>query len=134
MSTSLVLIVSAIVILITALVVITVFGGGMQNFLSIFNPWGETTAAVAQCQGVCQQLCLTHGETGEPPGWSEAKATYNSELRNCKGQIPGVPPCDCSSFQIGLTCNSYNNNKAGCIGQSGCKWTAGTTPDTGICS
>lgn len=133
MSTTLVIIVAAIVILITALVVVTIFGGGMQNFLGVLNPWSSSTTAVAQCQGICQQLCLTHTGTGEPSTYSGYTITKDGGTTTCGAVLPG---CDCADFQIGLTCASYNNNEAGCKAKTGCTWTgtAGATAGQGTCS
>jgi len=114
MSTTLVIIVAAIVILITALVVITIFGGGMQNFLGILNPWASGTTAVAQCQGICQQLCLTYGKAGEPSGWSTAQATHEGELNYCKD----IMSCSCADFNIGPGCGTRSiTNCAGTDGK-----------------
>ena len=83
MSTSLVLIVAAIVILITALVVVTVFGGGIQNFLNFFNPWSELTVARSTCDTACAQICITHPGEGTPSGWSSTEITYEGTKKKC---------------------------------------------------
>ncbi len=117
MSTTLVIIVAAIVILVTALVVITVFGGGMQNFLNFLNPWAAQSTALAQCQGICQQLCLTHEGSGTPDAYTTFEIKDGDVTKYC-GQ---VTPCRCEDIRSGIFgCSSYTT-EATC--PSSCRWT-----------
>jgi len=116
MSTTLVIIVAAIVILITALVVVTVFGGGMQNFLGFLNPWASQTTQLAQCQGICQQLCLTHTGSGQPSGWDTYQITEGTSVTYCKD----IMSCSCADFNIGPGCGTRSITN--CAGSDGkCK-------------
>ena len=87
MSTTLVIVVSAVVILITALVVIGVFTGGLGNFQNIFNPWVKQTGISTLCQSKCQTGCFT----GSPP-----LDTYYVEV---DGEQQVCPICDCTGTQ-----------------------------------
>ena len=57
MNITLTVVVSAIVILITALLVITIFGGSMGNI-------GTTTSAASVCETTCASSCKA---VGQPP-------------------------------------------------------------------
>jgi hypothetical protein len=114
MSTTLVIIVAAIVILVTALVVVTVFGGGMQNFLAFLNPWSEDTIARSQCDGACQQICLTYEGEGTPSAWSDTEVMYNGKKTGC-GSIAGFT-CNCQEgWFSSVSCGTYPNCATGCI-------------------
>jgi hypothetical protein len=128
MSTTLVIIVAAIVILITALVVVTVFGGGMQNFLRFLNPWSEDTIARSQCDGACQQICLTYEGTGMPPAWSQTEVMHEGIKKKCGDLFPGGCNCQEGWFDTG-GCNAYNNNPTECASH-GCSYDSSTN----VCS
>jgi hypothetical protein len=59
------------VILITALVIIGVFTGGIENFLRSINMWYDTQD-VSNCQVQCNTLCISAPEgTTIPEGYPE---------------------------------------------------------------
>jgi hypothetical protein len=86
MSTSIVIIVSAVVILITALVVLGVFTGGLGTFQSIFTPWANQTGNAAQCQTQCATLCSFAAPNTHTP------STYDTT--KCAAY-----PCDCQNLK-----------------------------------
>jgi hypothetical protein len=97
MNTTLAVVVSAIVILITALVVITIFSNAIQSFSTIAQ-------AKTNCQAVYITSCQTFGQT--PYDWSTPKfrvgdlATLQScaDVASCSctpgtGSTPNVAAC-----------------------------------------
>jgi hypothetical protein len=86
MNITLTVIVVAIVVLITALVVITIFGGGMTNV-------GNIAQAESFCRSQCETSC---GTTGNPPlTW------HVNNLRN-----PDGSPTSCwekLGYEVGCT-------------------------------
>jgi hypothetical protein len=85
MNITLTVVVAAIVILITALVVITIFGSGMTN-----------VGTMAQAKAFCETQCRTTCEiTGNPP------TTWNVPNVRIEGQTDPVP---CSHSDAGGAC------------------------------
>jgi hypothetical protein len=58
LSLTLEIVIIAIVLLVTALVILTVFGGQMANILSALGIVQTSTVQVSQCQTMCSNWCL----------------------------------------------------------------------------
>lgn len=99
MSTTLVIVVAAIVILITALVLIGVFTGGIATFQNIFNPWAQQTGLTALCQSKCQTGCIAN----DPPKGPDYSVEIDGEMKDC----PGTCVCEGWGTQTQPPCNSF---------------------------
>ncbi|MCK4335808.1 MAG: hypothetical protein KAW40_03725 [Candidatus Aenigmarchaeota archaeon] len=78
MRLSLELIVVAIVILIAGVVVITIFTGGIENFMRIFGFYSDEQIKQGMCANACSSFCMFHpekasGEWGTTPGLEDPK-------------------------------------------------------------
>ena len=89
MNTTLAVVVSAIVILITALVVITIFANGIGNVATLSDG---------------KSLCLTVGTTAcastntLPPSWIVNVAGARTDCRGGTGMLPSG--CTCTNYQM----------------------------------
>jgi hypothetical protein len=69
LSLTLTIVIIAIVLLVTALVIMTIFGGQMAQVLGILNPWSSAMLESNLCQQKCATQCqLTSRPTIE---WNE---------------------------------------------------------------
>lgn len=75
MSMTLTIIVAAVVILVTALVLLTIFGTGITPVASIAE-------AKAQCTFQAETLCKTTGT--HPPTWNMKTMNVGGELKSCE--------------------------------------------------
>ena len=70
LSLTLTIVIVAIVLLVTALVIMTIFGGQMAQILGILNPWSSAMLESNLCQQACSTWCQLH--TGSPgTEWGE---------------------------------------------------------------
>jgi hypothetical protein len=60
LSLTLEIVIIAIVLLVTALVILTIFGGQMANVLASLGILQTSTVQVSQCQSMCSNWCLTN--------------------------------------------------------------------------
>ena len=90
MSHTLVIVVSAIVILVAALVIITIFGSGVQQVASLAQ-------AEAFCKTSAESSCKTTGMM--PPTWNAPTVKYNDQLMAC-GSIESLKNCACNNFEL----------------------------------
>ena len=86
MNTTLAVVVSAIVILITALVVITIFSEGITQVATL----GQ---ARTLCETNFRTICLSTGQS--PNTWDIKNMNTNGEIKSCRN----VVTCTCSSAQ-----------------------------------
>ena len=87
MNTTLAVVVSAIVILITALVVITIFSGGMQQI-------GTISQAKTLCTTNFITTCQSTGQT--PPTWTVANMNVNGVVQACST----IATCSCAGTGV----------------------------------
>ena len=87
MNITLTVVVAAIVILITALVIMTIFGQSIGNVATIAQ--GET-----YCRTVLETSCKTTNAV--PPVW---KVNVGGEVRDCRA-IDLVPNCVCKDYAV----------------------------------
>ncbi|UCD02715.1 MAG: hypothetical protein JSV63_02915 [Candidatus Aenigmatarchaeota archaeon] len=72
LSLTLSIVIIAIVLLVTALVIMTIFGSQIAQILSILNPWSQQALESNLCQQKCATWCqLNPGLTSPPNGWNE---------------------------------------------------------------
>jgi len=87
MNITLSVVVAAIVILITALVIITIFGQSIGNVATIAE--GET-----YCRTVLEASCKT--ANSKPTVW---KVNIGGNVQECSG-LPGISSCTCSEYTV----------------------------------
>ena len=149
-------IIIAIVLLVTALVIMTIFGGQIAQFIGIINPWSEQMLNQNLCYQQCATWCQGNpGESGQP--WDGiGKINTQSGQKSCGSDIGmntvASGGCSCRGIPTGggctVTCVSADAGKAkvgpanagGCTGGKSCHATCpasvpatGTTA-TGTCS
>jgi hypothetical protein len=76
LSLTLEIVIIAIVLLVTALVILTIFGGQMAQVLSALGILQSSTVESSQCQTLCSNWCLVNrGQAGT--GWDTL--SYNKQ-------------------------------------------------------
>jgi hypothetical protein len=70
LSLTLTIVIVAIVLLVTALVIMTIFGGQMAQFIGILNPWSESMLKQSLCNQKCAAYCQGHTGVTDPVPWS----------------------------------------------------------------
>ncbi|MEM5812262.1 MAG: hypothetical protein QW286_00950 [Candidatus Aenigmatarchaeota archaeon] len=97
-------VVTAVVILVAALVLLTIFGGGIQNVATI-------TQAQSICLSSAQISCSAGGNAAWPP------ATW--DIPNIR--IAGGEPKNCRTIMLesALVCNNCDDVAKGCKGLAG---------------
>ena len=88
-SQTLMIIVTAIVVLVAALIVLSIFGQGIGPMLDITQ---ARNVCIQEASATCQAVHTM------PPTWDTATKTYNENgktvTKTCKN-IPGLGSCDC---------------------------------------
>jgi hypothetical protein len=95
MSMTLTIIVAAVVILVTALVILTIFGQGMI-------PVGTLTDIRNQCTLTNKQLCETTGTVS--PTWSLNTFIVDGKPWSCKDACDTDKPCNVDKQWVGNLC------------------------------
>jgi len=118
MRVTLLVIVSAVVILILAVVLVTIFSGGIERFLQIWGVFSTEQLVSARCQTKCQELCANSGaKSGKPLGWTGSVkvggATYSCSQYgftcDCSRYMPGsIVPGTSAKKKVGEPCNPAN--------------------------
>ena len=63
LSLTLTIVIIAIVLLVTALVIMTIFGSQMAKIMNILTPWVDTSLKENDCRNRCASWCLSHPST-----------------------------------------------------------------------
>ena len=85
MSLTLTIVVIAIVLLVTALVIMTIFGAQMAQVMGILNPWSTAMLETNLCQQACATWCQLHqGQGGPVGGWNDLTVKTQTGDENCK--------------------------------------------------
>lgn len=84
LSLTLTIVIVAIVLLVTALVIMTIFGAQMAQIMGVLNPWSSAMLETNLCQQACSTWCsLNPGDTG--PDWGVLKVTTQTEsAKSCE--------------------------------------------------
>jgi hypothetical protein len=108
LSLTLTIVIIAIVLLVTALVIMTIFGGQMAQFIGILNPW----SAQVLNQNLCYQQCAAwcQGNPGAPgTGWDTLPRVKTQEGDKSCGteigmfQVAGAD-CKCTGIPTAGGC------------------------------
>jgi hypothetical protein len=82
LSLTLSIVVVAIALIVTVLVVTTVFNKEIANFVSILNPWAEEKSMENLCQDRCASYCrMNIGKAGTD--WKDLGITIRGETTQC---------------------------------------------------
>ncbi len=100
LSLPLTIVIIAIVLLVTALVVTTIFGGQIAQFVGVLNPWAQKSISENLCYDRCASWC--RGHAGDPgPAWSELEVDTQSGKINCdeimrEAMGEDIGSCECT--------------------------------------
>ena len=92
---SLELVVVMIVILIVALVVIGIFTGGVQNFMSIFTGVSDDQIKLSMCVTACANYCMIHPDK-DSVAWGSLgleDPKYKGAAIGCQAKMGGNCVC-----------------------------------------
>ncbi len=113
MSMTLTIVVVAIVLLVTALVIMTVFGAQMAQVMGVLNPWSSSMLQSSLCQQKCATACQLNPDKPTIP-WSgiyipiqdpdnqesEKEVDCKEIMRMAQGLKEGTTPTDCQCLGI----------------------------------
>ncbi len=120
------IVIIAIVLLVTALVIMTIFGGSIASFLGILNPWSASLMEQNLCNQRCAAWC--QGHLGSPEvSWADTSLRVQTQSgeQSCSAIMSGLSDkCSCrtitTSNTCSLRCNSGQENSQ-TTGQSSCE-------------
>ena len=84
LSLTLTIVIVAIVLLVTALVIMTIFGAQMANILNILNPWAKAALDQNSCNQKCAAWCMAN------IGKTEADWTNDLKAPDCVAAMNGI--------------------------------------------
>ncbi len=98
------IVIIAIVLLVTALVIMTIFGGSIASFLGILNPWSASLMEQNLCNQRCASWC--QGHLGSPTkAWSELDVQTQTGQQYCNTIMSGISDeCSCRTI-VSNTCS-----------------------------
>jgi len=92
------IVIIAIVLLVTALVIMTIFGGSIASFLGILNPWSAALMEQNLCNQRCAAWCQGHLGTADV-AWSDLKVQTQSGEQACSTIMTGISDkCSCRTI------------------------------------
>ncbi len=101
LSMTLSIVIVAIVLLVTALVVLTIFGGQMSRFLAIFGGVQNDAVLQSACQQKCASYCMGHMSDPDIKNgylWTDIGSVTapDGEPASCSGVMADTSPrCMC---------------------------------------
>ncbi|MFH0956920.1 MAG: hypothetical protein V1813_03585 [Candidatus Aenigmatarchaeota archaeon] len=98
LSMTLEIVIIAIVLLVTALVILTIFGGQMANVLSALGILQTSTVESSQCQTMCSNWCLVNR-----PDTKVAWTTLTFTRNKADGTGPETIGCNTIMSKLGST-------------------------------
>jgi hypothetical protein len=121
------IVIIAIVLLVTALVIMTIFGGSIASFLGILNPWSQSLMEQNLCNQRCAAYCQGHLGTADV-GWSELKVQTQSGTQDCSTIMQGLTEgdkCSCRTIisnacKMQCTASGTSSELTGNAGENGC--------------
>ncbi len=128
LSLTLTIVIVAIVLLVTALVVMTIFGGQIAQFIGILNPWSEAMLKQSLCNQKCAAYCQGHVGIDRPVPWSTIKdIDAQSEPKACSVIMADISDdCICRGIPVSgattckLNCDTGDTAGGEKTGQSTC--------------
>jgi hypothetical protein len=100
LSLPLTIVIIAVVLLVSALVVMTVFSGQMAQFIGVLNPWSQQRISESLCYDQCASWCRAHaGEAGLE--WADVEVETQGGTSTCDGimrEVMGeqIGSCQCT--------------------------------------
>ncbi len=126
LSLTLTVVIVAIVLLVTALVVMTIFGGQIAQFIGILNPWSEAMLKQSLCNQKCAAYCQGHSGVTDPVSWSTiGNIDAQAEPKACSVIMADISDaCICRGIPV-----AGSKLKAGdeCTGATDTRCPTGTT-------
>ncbi|MBN2330732.1 MAG: hypothetical protein JXC85_02855 [Candidatus Aenigmarchaeota archaeon] len=115
LSLTLTIVIVAIVLLVTALVVMTIFGGQIAQFIGILNPWSEAMLKQSLCNQKCAAYCQGHVGISEPVSWNTiGEIDAQSEPKNCGTIMQDISEnCVCRGIPVAGTGKSEGQSCSG---------------------
>ena len=104
LSMTLTIVIVAIVLLVTALVIMTIFGAQMAQIVGILNPWSSSQLELSLCQQACASKCQLTDETTIPWPQISVKTDAHPNGETCDkimvkatgaASISEIDPCKC---------------------------------------
>jgi len=98
------IVIIAIVLLVTALVIMTIFGGAIASVFGILNPWSETMMEQNPCSQRCAAWCQGHLGTASVE-WtsSDMNVQTQSGPKSCATIMSGLgAQCSCRTITGGV--------------------------------
>ncbi len=106
LSLTLTIVIIAIVLLVTALVIMTIFGSQMAQVIGVLNPWSSSMLESSLCQQKCATWCqLNPDKSGPTGGWGAFEVeTSDGKPENCdtvmaRAAGDDVGNCKCLGFK-----------------------------------
>jgi len=95
LSLTLQIVIIAIVLLVTALVILTIFGSQIAKILGIVDPLTDNTLKQSNCRNACATYCMLNPSTKDPVDWSTVDQGGSG---GCSTIMPaaGAASCKCS--------------------------------------
>ncbi len=92
------IIIIAVVLLVAALVVMTIFSGQIAQFIGVLNPWSQQRISENLCYDQCASWCRAHaGEAGQE--WSDVEVETQGGTRKCDSIMQEVMGDEIGSCQ-----------------------------------
>lgn len=130
LSLTLTIVIVAIVLLVTALVVMTIFGGQIAQFIGILNPWSEAMLKQSLCNQKCAAYCQGHVGEGSVEWGLIGNIDAQSEPKACSTIMAEISEeCVCRGIPVSggctVTCKPGNGGdeitaKSTCTGNQLC--------------
>ncbi len=107
LSLTLTIVIVAIVLLVTALVVMTIFGGQIAQFIGILNPWSEAMLKQSLCNQKCAAYCQGHVGISKPVPWGDiGEIDAQSDPKKCSVIMKDISEdCVCRGIPVAGTCS-----------------------------
>ncbi len=95
LSLTLQIVIIAIVLLVTALVILTIFGGQIAKILGIMDPLADETLKQTNCRNACATYCMLNPEITDFVDWSVVDRDGSGDCVNVMQKAGAERGCDC---------------------------------------
>jgi hypothetical protein len=101
LSLTLEIVIIAIVLLVTALVILTIFGGQIAKIIGVVDPLTDTTLKQTNCRNSCATFCMMNPPTRNSQG---QLVGGNNQVYGTNGYEWSIaaPNTDCATVMSGL--------------------------------
>jgi len=141
LSLTLELVIIAIVLLVTALVIMTIFGGQIAAIVGILNPWSQSMLESNLCQQSCATWCQLHTGSAETDWSSLIIKTQSNPSKSCTdvmreslGSNADIGKCQCRGIPVSGGTTGGAKGAACTAATSPCSYADGTTKAASVLS